>query len=62
VELYRPNRSEQKSEIKEDYQVMVKLDKKINLKPKGINSNIPSSLLLPSSDKEIKIQVDSHQN
>jgi hypothetical protein len=58
VELYRPNRSEQKSKIEEGLSdnliEIVKLDEESNFKSKRINSNIPSSSSLPSSDKEIR--------
>jgi hypothetical protein len=59
VELYRPNKSKQKSEIKKTLSnnstEMVKLNKKMNLKSEKINSSIPNSLSLPSLNKEIKI-------
>jgi hypothetical protein len=66
VELYGPNRSKQKSEIKKKLSdnpiKMIKLDEKTNFKLERINSNIPSFSSLPSSDKEIEIQVYPYQD
>jgi hypothetical protein len=41
---------------------MVKLDEETKLKPERINSNILNSSSLPSSDKEIEIQVYPYQD
>jgi hypothetical protein len=53
------NRSKQKSKTEEGLSdsstEMVKLDEESNFESKRVNSNIPSSSSLPSSDKEIKI-------
>jgi hypothetical protein len=56
MKLYEPNKSKQKSKTEEGLSdsstEMVKLYEKSNFKSKRINSDIPSSSLLSSSDKE----------
>jgi hypothetical protein len=41
---------------------MVKFNEDTNFKSERINSNIPSSSSLPSSDKEIEVQVNPYQD
>jgi hypothetical protein len=66
VELYGPNRSKQKSKIEEGLSdsstEMVKLDEESKFKSKRINSDIPSSSSLSSSNKKTKIQIHPYQN
>jgi hypothetical protein len=66
VELYKPNRFKQKSKtekgLSDNSTEIVKLDEESNFKSKRINSNIPSSSSLSSSDKEIEIQVHPYQD
>jgi hypothetical protein len=66
VELYKSNRIKTKSKILERFlnnlTEMIKLYEETNIEPERINSNIPNSSSLPSSDKEIEIQINPYQD